>query len=348
MTDGPASAPPPGWYPDPHTPSMLRWWDGGQWTNDIRPADLAAPSQGSEQGKLRPVGDWMTETFRLLVNNAAALFTLMVVLVIPAALLGGLGFWAGLRDVVFIVDEDPQPGEWPIDVDGLDSIGLLAAAFVLNVVLTLLFSIAGARLAISGRFDPPRNWADALRVGVARLPVVIGWGIVASAIVIGIVIALIVLTALVGVVSAGLAVVVGILVFGVGALVLFGRYGMVFTSPMIAARGSRNPLVVHRITEGATWGLIGRGMLLVLVTAAASLAGSIVTGPLGTLGGSQPIEPDGDIIRLVDVIGGNVGIFLIVQLMNAIVAAVAALIWHVGQGLLFEDLGGEIDPELRV
>ena len=181
-----------------------------------------------------------------------------------------------------------------------------------------------------------------------RLPVVIGWSIVGMSLIIGAVIALIVLMALIGVVSAGLAVLVGILALLAGGLALLGRYGMIFTSPMIAARRWRNPLVVHRITQGATWGLIGRVTLLFLVMSGTSLAGSLVTGPLGTLGGSQPIEPGGTTMRLVDVFGGNIGVFLIVQLMNAIVAAVAVLIWHVGQGLLFEDLGGEIDPELRI
>jgi hypothetical protein len=27
----------PGWYPDPAAPSLVRWWDGYRWTNDVRP-----------------------------------------------------------------------------------------------------------------------------------------------------------------------------------------------------------------------------------------------------------------------------------------------------------------------
>ncbi|MBT8241480.1 MAG: hypothetical protein KJN63_09660, partial [Acidimicrobiia bacterium] len=120
-----------------------------------------------------------------------------------------------------------------------------------------------------------------------------------------------------------------------------------FTTPMIGAKGQRSPNVVARITQGSTWGLVGRALLLVLVASAASLAGSIVTGPLGAIGGTQPVDPESNVIRLTDVIGGNIGIFMLVQLMNAIVVAVVGLLWHVGQGLLFEDLGGEVDPELR-
>ncbi|MFW2383648.1 MAG: DUF2510 domain-containing protein [Acidimicrobiales bacterium] len=349
MTDGPASPPPPGWYPDPQTPSMLRWWDGGQWTNDIRPADLAAPQQPgpAQDGRLRPVGDWMTETFRLLVNNAGALFTLMVVLVIPASLLAGGATWFGVRNLVIIIDEDAAGNEWPISFEGLESVGLVVLAFALNFLLSMVFSIAGTRLAMSGRFASSQLWSQALATSIRRILPVIGWGIVGVVIFVGALLAMSVLTGFATFLSPAVGILVGLVVFVVGGLVLFGRYAMIFTSPMIAGSGSRNPLVVNRITAGSTWGLIGRGVLLVLVISAASLAGSIITGPLGTLGGSQPVDPDANVIRLTDLIGGNIGIFMLVQLMNAIVVSITALMWHVGQGLLFEDLGGELDPELR-
>ena len=43
--------PPPGWYPDPQQPQLLRWWSGTLWWSEWRPADdlvltassLAAP-----------------------------------------------------------------------------------------------------------------------------------------------------------------------------------------------------------------------------------------------------------------------------------------------------------------
>ena len=32
----PLVLPPPAWYPDPHSPDRLRYWDGGTWTEHVR------------------------------------------------------------------------------------------------------------------------------------------------------------------------------------------------------------------------------------------------------------------------------------------------------------------------
>lgn len=34
----------PGWYPDPQNPTIVRYWDGQQWTSATRPNSLAAPT----------------------------------------------------------------------------------------------------------------------------------------------------------------------------------------------------------------------------------------------------------------------------------------------------------------
>ncbi|MQA96959.1 MAG: DUF2510 domain-containing protein [Streptosporangiales bacterium] len=40
--------PPAGWYPDPYSPSLLRWWDGERWSDHTQPAEAAGPAGGTD------------------------------------------------------------------------------------------------------------------------------------------------------------------------------------------------------------------------------------------------------------------------------------------------------------
>lgn len=42
MTTQQQSTPPPGWYHDPQTPSMTRYFDGTTWTEHVAPAGTPA------------------------------------------------------------------------------------------------------------------------------------------------------------------------------------------------------------------------------------------------------------------------------------------------------------------
>jgi hypothetical protein len=325
---------------------MLRWWNGGQWTNDIRPLEAFPQAPSGSGGGLRPVSDWLTETFRLIINHVAALFTLLVILLVPASLISALGLWYGIRDLVMRIDENAPAGEWPISFEGLGPPGFLAVALVVNIVLTFLFTITSTRLIMSGRFEAGFSWNQGLTSGLRSFLPVLGWSILAGLAFVGFVIGFTVVA-----VALGFAGAIGVFLVVVlaltGGVYVFGRYVLAFTSPMVAAKGQRSVARVHQLTKGRVGGTIGRVALLVLVSIAASLAGSLVTGPLAALGGGETFNPDTEVIRFVDLLGGNLGLFLLTNLMNTVVSAVSLLVWHVGLSLVFEDLGGGVDPELR-
>ena len=47
---------PAGWYPDESTEERLRWWDGGAWTNEVRPLVIAiVPDFVTARPEGRPV-----------------------------------------------------------------------------------------------------------------------------------------------------------------------------------------------------------------------------------------------------------------------------------------------------
>src|SRR5262245_5508316 len=60
-----------GWYPDPESPRMARYWDGSRWTDDRRPLDSKEEVSG-----------WL-----LFLGYAGAIFLPIVGLIIGIALL---------------------------------------------------------------------------------------------------------------------------------------------------------------------------------------------------------------------------------------------------------------------
>jgi hypothetical protein len=52
---------PAGWYPDPSNAPQTRYWDGNEWSNDVRPFDPPeAPQAAPETPRKRRGNGWIT------------------------------------------------------------------------------------------------------------------------------------------------------------------------------------------------------------------------------------------------------------------------------------------------
>lgn len=74
--------PPANWYPDPHNPAQLRWWDGGRWTLQV--AARALPAGAAVSG---PAAHFATPPAHRRLPRAA----LVVIILLGAAVLLALG-----------------------------------------------------------------------------------------------------------------------------------------------------------------------------------------------------------------------------------------------------------------
>lgn len=65
----------PGWYPDPHAPQRLRWYDGHQWTSHSQPTPAGQPPRSRKLS---------TGSIVLIVLGAIVLLCAVVVIVVVA------------------------------------------------------------------------------------------------------------------------------------------------------------------------------------------------------------------------------------------------------------------------
>ena len=98
MSDPNTPTPPPNWYPDPHDPKRLRYWDGVAWTDHFAPASPSAspasaqpPLTGTTAADTRvfaaaPTGPNNPNTRRNLLIAGAVVVGLLVVGSIGAAI----------------------------------------------------------------------------------------------------------------------------------------------------------------------------------------------------------------------------------------------------------------------
>lgn len=334
MTDQPFESPQPGWYADPVTGTGYRWWNGTAWTDT-----LSATVDGAGGG-LGGVGDWLTETFRLLTRRAGHIFTMIAILVLPSSLLSVLALWQLIGDARITGLNDSDGPEFI----GFDTSGLVGLGFsvVLQSVTTVWLAASVARHAERARAEDPEPWSASMIGGLARLPRALGSGLLYVVI---LTVALVVVSVVIGLVGASLPIllIVAIPAAVVAMLAVWIRFGFAITSASVAPRGVWGVTTSWRISDGHTFALMGRYVLLFLIATTLSFGSLTVTGPIAALSGTEPIEAGADEIAVSQLLGDNPAGFAASQLVSSLFQGVVLALFATASLVLYRRLNGPVE-----
>ncbi len=257
-SDGTASA---GWYPDPHEPGQLRYYDGREWTDNYH-----------REGELSDFGAWIRNTFGVLRDHWVAAFGLSIILSTIGTVVLVIGFRFGLGDLA-IVDEEL------VNVSGTR----LVVGGVILVVAALWQAIgylALNRYMQRAHQQTNPTIAEAFVRGLRRLPKLIGWyiALVAALVVVVVVVSILFVVHPI----LGLLGVVGLIVLAVYALVKLAF----FFAALAAVPDGVGPVTASaEVSVGRFWPILGRVLFVAVV---AGVGGAILNAMFG--GAASPVD----------------------------------------------------------
>lgn len=263
-TRGVNSLPPAGWYDDPEVPAQLRYWDGAMWTEHRAPGH-----QPFRTNRLDEVGTWFQSIFELAWARRTAMAILALLLVGSSwALVAAAG--NALEGVVY------DDGEWS-GVDG-GSITVLVVVAIVNIVLAVVVSLAVCHQIVWARLGEPQGLGSSLLASLKALPRLIGWSIVLVLASLGAILVAGLLTVAAGVL--GLLAFLGLIVAAVWAWVKLSFLWVAAVEPVAGLNAVKASARVS--DDGRFWAVLGRLLLLMLLSGIVSFGASI---PLSALGG---------------------------------------------------------------
>lgn len=154
----------PGWFPDPMSPFMVRWWDGQAWTTEVRPGG-GGPDPAADVADEAKAGRMATRALWAGAIVYAGRMFMTVVLVRK--------FWPAFRSWL----DTPAPRDrfvMPSGVTGLNALSQLFSIGILVVgVLFLIWFYKAAVLA--AKVGLPHRLGSAWAIAGWIVPVVNLW-----------------------------------------------------------------------------------------------------------------------------------------------------------------------------
>lgn len=278
------SLPPANWYDDPIDPAFERWWDGAAWTEHRRPkASLSGGGVAPPAGELRDVGDMISHAFSLIRARIAGIIGVSLIAAAAIAVAYGVLIVSifGLAAVDFYNDGFS-------DIDG-GAIALMVLIFVVAGALAVVSFLTTATMLWDAAVGEQRAWAAAFGNGFRRLFPYLGWLVLGSLPMYGVIL-------LAVAISTGSDSGAGGLIFLLAFVPLMYWALVLYFVPVVVVRntGENALMASFELVRGRWWRVFGRmlawglimigiglglGILFSLVTA--GVAGSGDTGPLG-------------------------------------------------------------------
>ncbi len=337
-----------GWYQDPHNPNQQRYWDGQTWTEHTHDAPFHIPSApqpeyGSDQ--VNDIGDWLGRSFKVLFANAAPVFILLLIGLIP----GILSF--------YLIAQAVDGVSLSLDDGSLNGVSASAIVFgiagvIVAAVASVAIGLAQSHLLHRGHLGLTTSVGQSLVAGLAGLPRYIGWSIVivlavVAAIVVGIII--VVLGGLVDPILAGLLGFLLAIAAIVGMVWLWVKASFLNVSAAVGPKGQSALRESFSRSAGRFWPVFGRLLILALIGLAVGTVISSIAAP-GYLNGFE-VGSDGDLVLggdpvddldelvFTDIIPYDTD-FLVATIISSLLNGMVALFSRSGVTALYADTDG--------
>ncbi len=293
---------------------------------------------------LGQLGPWFSESFRLTIGRTGYFLPMILIFVLAVSLPSSYAIWYALRDTVITIDQDS--GVLDLDYGGSETwLFVASAGFPISIVLSFLLKGAAIRQAMAVKAETPESWSDSVRAVLGRSRRLIGFSALRAAI----------YWFLIGVITIGAALspIMVLLIPFLGAGLFFFWVRLSFLGQVATlADDAVNPMAESwRLSGGRFWPLFGRLLLLAALAFNLILASGIIGSPFTAIaggGGTAPIEPTSDVIRLNDLMGSNPSVFALGSVFNALGLGANYVLAAVGTTLLYRNLGGPVSAAAAV
>ena len=357
-----------GWYQDPHNPEQQRYWDGTTWTEHTHDAPFTVPQPpgpgqpsygppGTHPGFINNIGDWLGRSFSVLFANAAPLFILLVVGILPS-MAPYWGAWRVIENMTLQFDGFDEEIGLPTDVtvSGYSNSALTTALLVwlAAIVFTAFLSLAQSHILHRGHVARPARFSESLSAAAKGLPRYIGWWLLIVVGAMAIWAAIMFLLLSLGPIGILLGVLVGLAAIPL-AVWLWVKLSFLSISAAVAPKGQSALRASTDRSKSVFWGVFGRLLLLAIITivvggivqsfsSPAFLSGVTADAGGGLVINGTPLE-DMSELRLADLFPFN-NATVIALTISGLLAGAVGLYSRSGLAGLYVDLNGPSDePE---